>query len=71
MDRLPPYQFLIAFSQLISRICHPNSQVFNHLEVSVTFINIKCCKLSMFKLGYYFEVGGALCTAVIVDDDCS
>jgi len=34
IDRLPPYQFLIAFSQLISRICHPNSQVFNHLEAN-------------------------------------
>ena len=33
MERLPPYQFLIAFSQLISRICHPNSDVFAQLEV--------------------------------------
>ena len=34
-DRLPPYQFLIAFSQLISRICHPNSDVFTQLEVGI------------------------------------
>ncbi len=34
-DRLPPYQFLIAFSQLISRICHPNSDVFTQLEVRI------------------------------------
>lgn len=33
MERLPPYQYLIAFPQLISRICHPNSDVFNNLEV--------------------------------------
>lgn len=36
MNRLPPYQFLIAFSQLISRICHPNADVFSLLEVSRT-----------------------------------
>ncbi|XP_064394848.1 serine/threonine-protein kinase ATR-like [Halichondria panicea] len=34
-DRLPPYQFLIAFPQLISRICHPNTDVFAHLETIV------------------------------------
>lgn len=34
-NRLPPYQFLIAFSQLISRICHPNSDVFTQLEVGI------------------------------------
>jgi hypothetical protein len=33
VERLPPYQFLIAFSQLISRICHPNPDVFALLEV--------------------------------------
>lgn len=32
-ERLPPYQYLIAFPQLISRICHPNSDVFTKLEV--------------------------------------
>lgn len=40
MDRLPPYQFLVAFSQLISRICHPNSDVFAQLE----FIILKLLK---------------------------
>ena len=33
LDQLPPYQFLIAFSQLISRICHPNSEVFMLIQV--------------------------------------
>lgn len=33
MERLPPYQYFIAFPQLISRICHPNSDVFAKLEV--------------------------------------
>lgn len=30
---LPPYQFLVAFSQLVSRVIHPNADVFNQLEV--------------------------------------
>ena len=33
---LPPYQFLIAFSQLVSRVTHPNADVFNQLEVRTT-----------------------------------
>ena len=37
MEHLSPYQYLIAFPQLISRICHPNSDVFTRLEVC-TFI---------------------------------
>lgn len=32
---LPPYQFLIAFSQLVSRVTHPNADVFNQLEAIV------------------------------------
>lgn len=33
LDQLPPYQFLIAFSQLISRICHPNGEVLMLIQV--------------------------------------
>ena len=33
LDQLPPYQFLIAFSQLISRVCHPNGEVFMLIQV--------------------------------------
>ena len=36
MERLPPYQYFIAFPQLISRICHPNSDVFAKLEVCIS-----------------------------------
>jgi serine/threonine-protein kinase ATR len=35
MEHLPPYQYLIAFPQLISRICHPNSDVFAKLEAII------------------------------------
>jgi len=31
-NKLPAYQFLTAFSLLISRICHANQTVFHHLE---------------------------------------
>ena len=31
---LPAYQFLTAFSQIISRICHPSPSVWEILEVS-------------------------------------
>ena len=33
-NKLPAYQFLTAFSLLISRICHANQTVFHKLEVS-------------------------------------
>ena len=33
-NKLPAYQFLTAFSLLISRICHANQTVFHQLEVS-------------------------------------
>ena len=34
--KLPPYQFLTAFSLLISRICHANLSVFQQLKVCIT-----------------------------------
>ncbi|KAJ1652981.1 hypothetical protein IWQ61_006805 [Dispira simplex] len=41
VKRLPTYQFLTAFSQIISRICHPNPQVFailEHIIISVLIV---------------------------------
>ncbi|EDV26576.1 uncharacterized protein TRIADDRAFT_54713 [Trichoplax adhaerens] len=32
IEKLPPYKFFTAFSQLISRICHPNASIFDILE---------------------------------------
>ncbi|XP_023017943.2 serine/threonine-protein kinase atr isoform X2 [Leptinotarsa decemlineata] len=32
LDRLPPYVFLTAFSQLVSRICHPQKEVYVMLK---------------------------------------
>ena len=32
-ERLAPYQFLIVFPQLISRICHAHPDVFSQLKV--------------------------------------
>lgn len=34
-DNLAPYQFLTAFSQLISRVCHSSNEVFNVLMTIV------------------------------------
>ncbi|XP_065918364.1 serine/threonine-protein kinase ATR-like isoform X5 [Dysidea avara] len=34
-EMLPPYQFLVAFSQLVSRVTHPNMDVFYHIEAIV------------------------------------
>ena len=36
--KLPPYQFLVAFSQLISRVCHPDNEVFATLKVKTKLI---------------------------------
>ncbi|KAJ1964146.1 hypothetical protein GGI12_001602, partial [Dipsacomyces acuminosporus] len=33
--RLPAYSFLVALSQLVSRICHPNEEVFSVLESTI------------------------------------
>lgn len=40
---LPPYQFLVAFSQLVSRVTHPNVDVFYHLEVQKTIDILHTC----------------------------
>lgn len=34
-DNLAPYQFLTAFSQLISRVCHSSNEVFTVLKTIV------------------------------------
>nr|CAI5838056.1 unnamed protein product [Callosobruchus analis] len=35
LERLPPYVFLTAFSQLISRICHPQKEVYGELKLII------------------------------------
>lgn len=72
VNHLPPYQFLIAFSQLISRICHPNSDVFTLLEVSFTSHGLLWDQDDHFSLysGHNLEAPWELCTAGTLDDDC-
>ena len=48
---LPPYQFLVAFSQLVSRVTHPNADVFNQLEVC-TVTHIETCYMHYILLNY-------------------
>ena len=35
IDRVAPYQFMIAFSQLMSRICHPDTEVSKILKALI------------------------------------
>lgn len=35
VDQLAPYQFLVAFSQIISRVCHHDNNIFATLEVTL------------------------------------
>ncbi|VEN56457.1 unnamed protein product, partial [Callosobruchus maculatus] len=35
LEKLPPYVFLTAFSQLISRICHPQKEVYGELKLII------------------------------------
>ena len=62
-ERLPPYQFLTAFSQLISRICHPNSDVFAQLEV-ITSLVYHALVDSEFLLDFLFTVEQFKCQSM-------
>lgn len=37
-ERIPPYQFMTAFPQIISRICHENAPVFEILKVRIAAV---------------------------------
>lgn len=41
MDRLPTYVFLTAFSQLVSRICHPQKEVYIELKSIIVKLLVK------------------------------
>ena len=51
---LPPYQFLVAFSQLVSRVTHPNVDVFYHLEVQKTIGILYACSDSIALIIDYY-----------------
>lgn len=38
LERLPPYMFLSAFSQIVSRICHPQKQVYHQLKTIIVVL---------------------------------
>lgn len=40
LDRLPAYMFLSAFSQLVSRICHPVREVHTNISPLFSFVTI-------------------------------
>lgn len=50
LDRLPSYMFLSAFSQLVSRICHPVREVYLHIKSIFIKLIFKYPQQSMWML---------------------
>lgn len=71
IQKLPPLVFFTAFSQLVSRICHPSNDVYNHLKTILvkliqTFPQQSLWMiLSVYKSSYASRV--RRCTEVLSD----
>jgi serine/threonine-protein kinase ATR len=50
VEELPPYMFLTAFSQLVSRICHPHPDVFRHLKAIIAYMLLVYSQQSLWML---------------------
>ncbi|KDR17199.1 Serine/threonine-protein kinase ATR [Zootermopsis nevadensis] len=50
VEELPPYMFLTAFSQLVSRICHPHPDVFRHLKTIIVYMLLVYSQQSLWML---------------------
>ncbi|XP_033610718.1 serine/threonine-protein kinase atr isoform X2 [Cryptotermes secundus] len=50
IEDLPPYMFLTAFSQLVSRICHPHPDVFKHLKTIIAYMLLVYPQQSLWML---------------------
>lgn len=75
-QRIAPYQFLTAFPQLISRICHTDPEVFAQLKVSdlrlqFLFNSDGYCHFLSENTGNNLQTSHSLPTASYVDDDGS
>ena len=55
---LAPYQFLTAFSQLISRVCHSSSEVFGVLNTIVAKVLLAYPQQAMWLMTAVSKVGG-------------
>jgi hypothetical protein len=56
IEELPPYMFLTAFSQLVSRICHPHPDVFRHLKTIIVYMLLVYSQQSLWMLMPVYKV---------------
>lgn len=64
---LAPYQFLTAFSQLISRVCHSSDEVFTVLMTIVAKVFLAYPQQAMWLMTAVSKVGVCLCVCVCVN----
>lgn len=60
-DNLAPYQFLMAFSQLISRVCHSSNEVFNVLMTIVAKVFLAYPQQAMWLMTAVSKVCVCVC----------
>lgn len=58
---LAPYQFLTAFSQLISRVCHSSDEVFTVLMTIVAKVFLAYPQQAMWLMTAVSKVGACVC----------
>lgn len=63
-DNLAPYQFLTAFSQLISRVCHSSNEVFNVLMTIVAKVFLAYPQQAMWLMTAVSKVSVCVCVPV-------
>lgn len=61
---LAPYQFLTAFSQLISRVCHSSDEVFTVLMTIVAKVFLAYPQQAMWLMTAVSKVGVCVCLCV-------
>lgn len=63
---LAPYQFLTAFSQLISRVCHSSDEVFTVLMTIVAKVFLAYPQQAMWLMTAVSKVGARVCECVSI-----
>ena len=63
---LAPYQFLTAFSQLISRVCHSSDEVFTVLMTIVAKVFLAYPQQAMWLMTAVSKVSACVCVCVCV-----
>lgn len=65
---LAPYQFLTAFSQLISRVCHSSDEVFNVLMTIVAKVFLAYPQQAMWLMTAVCKVSVCVCVCLNLQD---